>query len=388
MANGRVFVAAKDHHALYCLDAASGKKQWDFSTGGRIDSPPTLFEDKVYFGSCDGWVYCLRAADGQLAWKYRAAPEDYRIVIDDQLESAWPVHGSVLAVNDLIYGLAGRNTYLDGGLHLFALEPATGRVVHSARFDGPHVDVLKTIGGGWGMDGSRADILASDGDAIYLTFHAFDMSLVKMKTKVAFEGPFKVPGSPRLMPMNGYLDTDYFNRTHWAYGTQWPCRAGMGLKKLLVLSDTHMVTFQTRPKGGVVFDMGYSLQISGRTNAKKVQKKQIPAKKKDEESSGMTLDKLPVRVRGMVLAGNQILVAGTRGEKSDDPEKRLAALLNQGPAELWRINADSRQVIETFKLTAGPVFDGLIAAGARVFISLENGTVVCLGATAAEGNRR
>ena len=51
---------------------------------------------------------------------------------------------------------------------------------------------------------------------------------------------------------------------------------------------------------------------------------------------------------------------------------------HQGPAELWRINADSGEVIETLKLTTGPVFDGLIAAGARVFISLENGTLGCL----------
>ena len=32
--------------------------------------------DAVLFGSADGCVYCLRASDGAIVWRFRAAPRD------------------------------------------------------------------------------------------------------------------------------------------------------------------------------------------------------------------------------------------------------------------------------------------------------------------------
>ena len=69
---------------------------WNFTTGGRVDSPPTVDKGRVVFGSADGCVYCLRATDGALAWRFRAAPHDLRLAAFEQIESVWPVHGSVL----------------------------------------------------------------------------------------------------------------------------------------------------------------------------------------------------------------------------------------------------------------------------------------------------
>jgi len=131
----------------------------------------------------------------------------------------------------------------------------------------------------------------------------------------------------------------------------------------------------------------YGLRASKLNRIREAQREEIPNRGKKskgigETGEGVTWNRVgkdcPVRVRGMVLAGNHLLVAGTVGERSDDPEKWLAALRNQGSAELWRINAEDGEVIRTLHLTAAPVFDGLIAAGGRVFISQEDGTVVCL----------
>ena len=76
----RLWVAEKDAHLVRCLDAASGKDVWDFIAGGRIDSAPTIHGGLVFFGCRDGSVYCLRADDGALVWKFRAAREDRRLV--------------------------------------------------------------------------------------------------------------------------------------------------------------------------------------------------------------------------------------------------------------------------------------------------------------------
>ncbi|NQT11370.1 MAG: PQQ-binding-like beta-propeller repeat protein, partial [Planctomycetes bacterium] len=113
-AGGKLFVARSDAHTVHALDAATGKRLWQFTANGRIDSPPTIHQGLVLFGSADGWVYSLRASDGQLAWRFLAAPVDRRVGYFDQVESAWPVHGSVVVDHGAVYFSAGRSTYLDG----------------------------------------------------------------------------------------------------------------------------------------------------------------------------------------------------------------------------------------------------------------------------------
>ncbi|MEK6233447.1 MAG: PQQ-binding-like beta-propeller repeat protein, partial [Planctomycetales bacterium] len=133
---GKVYVADIDAHAIHALDAAKGTPLWQFTAGGRIDSPPTIHNGMLLFGSADGWVYCVRETDGELVWRFRCAPEERRIVVRGQLESAWPVHGSVLVEKGTLVVAAGRSSYLDGGVHIHRLDPATGKqlsetVIHS-----------------------------------------------------------------------------------------------------------------------------------------------------------------------------------------------------------------------------------------------------------------
>jgi len=87
VAEGKLFVASPDSHTVHALDASTGNPVWAFVAGGRVDSPPTIWQGRTLFGSADGHVYCLRASDGRLAWRYRAAPEDRRMGAFEQLES-------------------------------------------------------------------------------------------------------------------------------------------------------------------------------------------------------------------------------------------------------------------------------------------------------------
>ncbi|MCK5801190.1 MAG: PQQ-binding-like beta-propeller repeat protein [Lentisphaeria bacterium] len=136
MAEGRVLVTSIDDHSVHALDAADGKPLWQFTTGARIDSPPTIHKGRAVFGCRDGWVYCLRMTDGALAWRFRAAPDERHIVAEDQLESAWPVHGSILVQDDVAYCVAGRSSFLDGGLHFYALDMRTGKLLQQQRIVG------------------------------------------------------------------------------------------------------------------------------------------------------------------------------------------------------------------------------------------------------------
>jgi outer membrane protein assembly factor BamB len=89
--DSRIFIAAKDTHTLYALSRTSGKIEWSFVADGRIDSPPTYYRGLLLFGCRGGWVYALRASDGELAWKFSDLPVKRLISARGQLESAWPV---------------------------------------------------------------------------------------------------------------------------------------------------------------------------------------------------------------------------------------------------------------------------------------------------------
>ena len=117
---------------------ASPNGRW-IATGGRdgrvrlyrteaLDQAPTVLDGLVLFGCRDGSVYCLRATDGELVWRFRAAPDDRRVVSYGQIESVWPVHGSVLVQDGMVYFAAGRSSFLDGGIIVYALDAKTGSV--------------------------------------------------------------------------------------------------------------------------------------------------------------------------------------------------------------------------------------------------------------------
>ncbi|MEA3368318.1 MAG: PQQ-binding-like beta-propeller repeat protein, partial [Planctomycetota bacterium] len=173
----RVFAALVDEHAVVCLRAADGRTLWRFTAGGRIDSPPTWHRGTVLFGSADGHLYCVRAADGALVWRFQAAPRDRLMGAFGQLESAWPVHGSVLVLDGAtagdtagkageggtVYVAAGRSSELDGGIHLYALDAATGRLRHHRTLQGPRYRA-DAIDENYRLPmGALAGILMSDG---------------------------------------------------------------------------------------------------------------------------------------------------------------------------------------------------------------------------------
>ena len=133
VAAGKVFLAECDAHQLHALNANIGKVAWSFTAAARIDSPPTILhagDDALcLFGARDGYVYCLRASDGELVWKYLVAPNEKFIGVQSQMESAWPVYGSVMIDGDAILVAAGRQSAIDGGIRLVKLRPHDGHLL-------------------------------------------------------------------------------------------------------------------------------------------------------------------------------------------------------------------------------------------------------------------
>jgi outer membrane protein assembly factor BamB len=176
---GKVIVAAPDEHRVVALDAETGKEAWAFTAGGRIDAPPSIHKGLCLFGSHDGWVYCLDVDTGELVWKYRAAPVEARIMAYGQMESPWPVPGSILVDEGVAYFAAGRHPRADDGIHVHALDAVSGRVlwtkaVNKLELRGWYGPRLPGGKGKLGVDFEPMDMLVRDGDRVAMSRWRFD----------------------------------------------------------------------------------------------------------------------------------------------------------------------------------------------------------------------
>jgi hypothetical protein len=408
-ADGNIFVASIDEHTLHAIDQRSGGKLWKYIAGGRIDSAPTIYKGMVIFGSADGFVYCLRASDGALAWRFRAAPYDQRMMVYEQLESVWPVHGSVLIRNEVAYVIAGRSMFLDGGLTLYLLDPLSGDVLSSVKMDDmdpnmekgihDHVEMLD-------MPVASSDILSSEGDYLFMRSQPFDLEgrrerveHVDIKQQRGSEAHMFVP--------NGFLDDNWWHRSFWVYGrsvrggpSYWESGHATPSGKMMVLDEENVYIFGrqqdywkwTTATEYRLFCVDRSLPKTDAEPGAPNKKGNVKVRTPQFETS-WSID-MPVLVRAMVKAGDTIFCAGPKDivneneafKDYDKPttQKQLSEqadiFAGAGGSVLWIASAKDGSKKKVIKLDVLPVFDGMIAAGGRLYMSTVDGKVVSLGA--------
>jgi outer membrane protein assembly factor BamB/ubiquinone/menaquinone biosynthesis C-methylase UbiE len=417
VAGGRLFVASADDHSVHTLDAETGEPVWDFTAGGRIDSPPTIWQGRAMFGSADGHVYCLNADDGKLAWRYRAAPEDWRMMAYDQIESLWPVHGSVLVQKGVLYCVAGRSMFVDGGLRMLRLDPATGRKLSETILDDKdpvtkenlqvHIQTLN-------MPVALPDILSSDGRYVYMKSLPFDL---QGKRKYVSYVPVKEQQGDdlHLFCPTGFLDDSLWHRTYWGYGRAWASGAGgyhqagrlIPAGRPLVYDDKTVYGYGrlwqyyrwstplefnlfAAKKQPEIVKAGVE-QKAVKKDGKRVGSRKIPVTRFMPDWS----DDISVQVNSMVLTDNALFVAGPPDVEDEeqsvktllDPEtqKKLAeqseAFQGNRGALLVAVSRDGGEKLAAYDLDFVPRFDGLIAANGRLYMSTLSGEVLCLSDT-------
>jgi len=388
IADGKVFVASTDAHTLHALSADDGRQLWRFTAGGRIDSSPTVWNQTVLFGSADGWIYCVDAADGALAWRFRAAPAERLVGAYGQLESIWPVHGAVLIQNDTLYATAGRSSYLDGGIVLYRLDPATGKELSRTtlyHLDPDTGDQLVPESR-FNMEGTTADILSGDGEWVFLKYFTFDR-----------EGRRTETTRPHLFSITGLLGEEWFVRTYWIVGEGMPGAGWSGWANAAntfpsgqILSFTSDAVYgygREKLSGGPVGHRAdtYRLFRMPRTGEARRAARQ-GQRKPPGPAEPLWTDPQSLIVRAMVVGKDRLAVAGPRAWSQKDPG--LLAFQNEPDARagfegrngvfLRILNAaDGREISES-ELPAMPVFDGLSAAQGRLYLATRDGKVICL----------
>jgi len=402
VAGGKVYVAAVEAHTVYALGQNAGEIQWKYISEGRVDSPPTFHKGTVIFGSADGYVYCLRASDGALVWRFLAAPCDQRLMAWEQLESVWPVHGSVLIRDDVAYVIAGRSMFLDGGLTLYRLDPETGEVLSQVQMDekDPNTgDDLHAFVRVLDMPVASSDILSSEGDYLFMRSQPFDLMGRRSRVQPVPVNEQRGDDAHLFVP-NGFLDDNYWHRAFWIYGRSvlgGPGYGGTGHQapcgKIMVLDKDNVYVFGRRQEyWRWTVPMEYRLFCVDRT---------LPPPEKDSTEGnnrrGPTAQfatrwsvEIPILARAMVKAHDTIFVCGpadvvnepdVASRASEDLERlRNQAELFTGSdgSVLWAVSAEDGATIRETRLNMLPVFDGMIAAGEHLFMSTVDGVVACL----------
>lgn len=226
IANGKVFISQIDAHTVHALSAKDGTTAWKFIAGARVDSPPSFWKGRVFFGCADGCVYALRATDGALIWRFHAAPAEMRHFAFEQLESVWPVPGSVLVENDLVSFVSGRSCFLDGGLRFFRLDARTGTKKVEVNYDDRDPETgndLQTRHKTLQMPVALNDVLSSDGKYTYLRSQKIlpdgeRFEIGPVSGDAAEQGGAQTGEGAHIFAPMGFLDDSWFHRSYWVYG--------------------------------------------------------------------------------------------------------------------------------------------------------------------------
>jgi len=384
VSDGKLLVARIDAHSVHALDANNGTKLWHFTAGGRVDSPPTICGPTATFGCADGYIYCLRLADGALIWRFRAAPQPVNIVSYGQVESAWPLHGSVLVRHGVVYAVAGRSSNLDGGLLLYRLDLATGERLSVTPINSREPDTPPAL----------PDVLSCDDSSVYLRHRRFD-----------FDGTTQQTLIPHLYSPAGFLDGSWWHRTYWLFGSRmgsgWGAWPNSGLQvpagRLLVRDGARIYGFGRHKqyhRHGAHIGLGvtqyrlFACRAGRKTTTGPRGKSPAQTLQVEEDWSR----RVPLYVRAMTLSDGMLFAAGPpdlipAGNPDvqypyhiSDPEalvKQEAALNGAQGALLWVVSALDGEKQAEYRLEAPPAWDAMAVAQQRLFLCTTDGVVRC-----------
>jgi outer membrane protein assembly factor BamB len=348
VANGTVFISLLDSALVVAIGAQDGKEKWSFATGGRVDTPPTYHGGLLLFGCADGWVYGLNAKEGRLVWRFRAAPAARRIVVREQLESVWPVHGSVLVNDGIAFFAAGRHSYTDDGIFFYAVDAETGQLVWRAR---------KKADEGY----SHCAIPVTDGKTVYFGGRfQFDAKTGRSQPKgtgMALFAPMGMTTDNTSFAFRGGTDN---RRGQWLYADK---RSGQFLNSQLSYRSGNVTG-----KGAAGSLLAFAGEnVFGFYQDPAQPHSQLFARDGDRRWSVQVPPWSALRLKALLASADKLFVAGAEvrpGEGAAGKVLVFAATNGRKEAEI--------------DLASAPGWDGMAAADGRLYVVGADGILSCL----------
>jgi hypothetical protein len=300
-----------------------------------------------------------------------------------EVESPWPVHGSVLVVGGNTYFVAGRSSLLDGGLTAFVLEARTGRLIERKQLHEVQTDTRTS---GKLPQAGLPDILVTDGAGVYMR-----------NLRLPFETPLPKGLDPdmallqlRLVASAGFANAQWFHRVSWGLG-----RSARGYqiafdRRMAYAADTGGSgnQFFYVPAGGdrsrviggpqvkaaswlskvKVTRGGYILEARPQRLPKRAGRGKVRPK-------GWKQEAFPICPWSMVVVGKVLWVAGF--PDAIDPKDPWATFEGRRGGVLRALSSDDGSTLTEHALESPPVWNGMAAARGRLYLSTRDGRLLC-----------
>jgi hypothetical protein len=327
--------------------------------------------------------------------------------VNGQIESVWPVHGSVVIHNGELVITAGRSSYLDGGVRVCRIAPDSGELLAESTIYSPDSETGKQPADDDTKDvrGVKSDILLVDGDDIYMRHAKLNLAT----------GDETGTGVHLFSPI-GLLDDTWWHRAYWvvndSFTSHWSGWWKVGNQvpsgRILSYDDTSVFGYGRDKypggntgqwRGGEKYRLFACDRLpvqpleqeavanatpAQRARAARRQEAQPPAAPAQSERWSV---EVPFYVRAMLVAGDTIFIAGpiqaedTRSGSLvlDNGAAALDAWNGKYGSQVWAVSANDGRKLAEQKIDSPPVWDSMAAVDGRLFLATRDGRVLCFG---------
>ncbi|HHH75967.1 MAG TPA: hypothetical protein ENL03_02945, partial [Phycisphaerae bacterium] len=122
-----MLIGSNSNDSVTAYDTKSGIEKWRFFCDGPVRLAPVVADGKVYFGSDDGYLYCLDLQTGREIWKSQGALRDRNVLGNKRIISSWPVRCAPIVADGKVFFTAG--IFPSMGVSRYQLDATTGKVI-------------------------------------------------------------------------------------------------------------------------------------------------------------------------------------------------------------------------------------------------------------------
>ena len=332
LAGGLLLFGSSAEDQVVALNVETGALAWRFFAEGPVRFAPTVWKDRVFVCSDDGWLYALGLRDGALLWKHRAGPGPERVLGNERMVSQWPARGGVVVKDDVVYYAGG--IWPSNGVYLHALDAQSGRPVWKNEDTG-RLEMKQPHGGAVALSGvaPQGYLVASEDALVVPTGRAVPAVFERADGKLRF---YKLSENQKLGGTRTlWTDAFFLNSGCLFNGATGEISAQLGMGAVVAVP------------GGVVRAEGRSIAEYRWQDIQKVDRKGQAQKVRALEQVSMV--PLDTEISEFIVAGRE-LVVGCAGRVLAVDYKAQKNVFWQHPVEgrvLGLAAADGRLAVST-----------------------------------------
>ncbi|MEO2016682.1 MAG: PQQ-binding-like beta-propeller repeat protein [Fuerstiella sp.] len=341
VSQGLVCFASSVDGTVTALDATTGALKWSFFTEGPVRFAPTVWKNRLYVVSDDGYLYALQLSDGNLIERWRGGSQDDRVLGNTQMISKWPARGGPVIHAGLLYWGAG--IWQSEGVFIRAMDPDTGDIVWTNDSSGG-IEMPQPHGGANAKSGVTAQgyLLANEDRLFVPTGRAVPAAFRRANGEFEY---YRLQQNTKRGGTTAVLAGDLIYNGGYAY------RTGDGS-----LLDDRIVGAVAASPAGIVHGTGNQLRllnvIMKQTNDRKGKPIVVPAHESQWQTKGVPAG------TSVIVAANTIVTSGGN---------RIATVDAQDGKPIWSTEVDDEAY-------------GLAVSDGQLFVSTASGSIHCFGA--------